>query len=68
VALAATHIGILSVDDRVTHMYFHFVAAGCDVQNLRIIVVRRCLSGLYAIYKDERTHWGAGYDELGRFR
>ena len=38
---AATHIGILSIDDRVTHMYFHFVGAGRDVQNLRMIVGRR---------------------------
>lgn len=40
-AFAETHIGVLSIDDRVTHMYFHFVGAGRDVQNLRMIVGRR---------------------------
>jgi len=40
-AFAESHIGILSIDDRVTQMYFHFVGAGRDVQNLRMIVGRR---------------------------
>ena len=65
---AATHIGILSIDDRVTHVYFHLVGAGRDVQNLRMIVARRCLSGLQAIDEDERSHGGTGHDELSLVR
>ena len=37
-AFAENHIGILSINDRVTHVYFHFVSPGRDVQNLRTIV------------------------------
>jgi len=36
--LAETHIGILSINDRVTRVYFHRVGPGRDVQNLRLIV------------------------------
>jgi hypothetical protein len=38
VALAETHIGILSINDCVTHVYFHFVGPGRDAQNPRMIV------------------------------
>jgi hypothetical protein len=68
VVFAETHIGILSIDDCVTQVYFHLVGAGRDVQNLRMILARRCLSGLQAIDEHERSHGGTGHDEfsLGR--
>ncbi|MEA3135085.1 MAG: hypothetical protein QOG17_2931 [Gammaproteobacteria bacterium] len=46
---AESHVGILSINDRVTHVYFHFMGAGRDVQNLRMIIARRCLSGLQTV-------------------
>jgi hypothetical protein len=64
---AWTHIGILSIDERVTRAYFNFVDAGRDVQSLQV-VGRRCLSSLHAIYEYERTRRGAGHDDLGRVR
>jgi hypothetical protein len=68
VAFAATHIGILSINDRITHVYFNFVGAGRDVQNLRMIVSRRRLSGLQTIYEDHRIRRRAGHDDLGWIR
>jgi hypothetical protein len=68
VMFAETHIGILSIDDCLTHVYFHLVGAGRDVQNLRAIVARRCLSGLQAINEHERSHRGTGHDELSLVR
>ena len=65
---AATHIGILSVDDCVTHVYFHLVGAGRDVQNLWMIVAHRCLSSLQAIDEHERCHRGTSHDELSLVR
>jgi hypothetical protein len=65
---AEAHIGILSINDRITHVYFHFVDAGRDVQNLRMIVDRRGLSGLQTIYEYDRTCWGAGHDDLSWIR
>jgi len=64
---AWTHIGIFSIDERVTRAYFHFVSAGRDIQSLQV-VGRRGLSGLHAIYEHERTRRGAGHDDLGRVR
>jgi hypothetical protein len=61
---AETHVGILSIDDCVTHVYFYFVGAGRDVQNLRMIVAGRFLSGLTAIDENERSRRGTGHDEL----
>ena len=66
--LAESHIGVLSIDDRVAHMYLHFVGAGRDVQNLRMIVDRRCLSGWQTIYEYDRTRRGAGHDDLSWIR
>src|SRR5882757_6326481 len=68
VAFAATHIGILSINDRVTHLNFHFVGAGRDVQYLRVIVGRSGLSGLQAIYEYHRTRRRTGHDDLGWIR
>ena len=67
-AFAATHIGILSINDRVTHVYFHFVVAGRDHQNLRMIVARRGLTGLHAVDEYERSQRRAGHDDLCRVR
>jgi hypothetical protein len=67
-AFAGTDIGILSIDDRVTHVYFHFVGAGRDHQNLRMIIARRRLSGLHAVDEHERSHRRAGHDDLCRVR
>jgi hypothetical protein len=47
--LAEAHIDILSINYRVSEVYFHVVGAGRDVQNLRMIVDRRCLSRLQTI-------------------
>jgi hypothetical protein len=66
--LADTHVGILSINDRGAHMYFHFVGSGRDPQNLRMIVECCFLSGLQTIYEDDRTHWGAGHNDLCRIR
>jgi hypothetical protein len=35
---AESHIGILSIDDLATHVYFHFVDADRDTDNLRAII------------------------------
>src|ERR1019366_6741443 len=63
-AFTETDIGILSINDPVTHAYFHLVGAGGDVQSPRSIVVGRCLSDLHAVYKHDRTHRGSGHDDL----
>jgi hypothetical protein len=65
---AGTHIGILSIDDCVAQVYFYFVGAGRDVQNLRMIVAGRYLSGLPAIDEHERSHRGTGHDEFSLLR
>jgi len=65
---ANTHVGILSINDSIAHVYFHFVSAGRDIESLWMVVGWRRLSGLYTIYKDERTDRGAGHDELARVR
>ena len=65
---AEADIGILSINDRVSHMYFHCVGPGRDVQNLRMIVERHCLSGLRTIYEYDRSRWGAGHDDLSWIR
>jgi hypothetical protein len=66
--LTRTHIGVLSVNDPVAHVYFHFVVPGRDIQNLGLITVSRGLTGLYAVHEDQRAHRSAGHDELGRIR
>jgi hypothetical protein len=66
--LPEADIGILSINDRVTHVYLHFVGASRDVQNLRVIVERRWPSGLPTIYEYDRTRWGTGHDDLGWVR
>jgi hypothetical protein len=66
--LPEADIGILSINDRVTHVYLHFVGPGRDVQNLRVIVERRWLSGLLTIDEYDRTRWGTGHDDLGWIR
>jgi len=66
--LPQADIGILSINDRVTHVYFHFVSAGRDGENLRMIVDRRRRSGLQTIYEYDRTRWGTGHDDLGWIR
>ncbi len=65
---AGTHIGIFSIDDLVIHMNFHFVGAGGDVQYLRLIIVRHCLSGLHAIDEHERARRGASHNDLRGIR
>lgn len=67
-AFAGTDIGILSIDDRVSHVYFHFVGAGRDHQDLRMIIARRGLSGLHAVDEHERGYRRAGHDDLRRVR
>jgi hypothetical protein len=67
-AFAGTDIGILPIDDSVTHVYFHLVSAGRDHQNLRMIVARRGLSGLHAVDEHERSRGRAGHDDLCRIR
>jgi hypothetical protein len=66
--LAEIHVGVFSINDRVAHMYFHFVGSGRDPQNLRMIVECCFSSGLQTIDEHERTHGGAGHNDLGRIR
>jgi hypothetical protein len=65
---AGAHIGILSINDRVTDVYFHFVVSGRDVQNLRTIVAHLLLSDLQTIYEYDRSRWGTGDDDLSWIR
>src|SRR5271165_3895458 len=65
---AGADVGILPIDDGVTQVYFHFVRAGCDSQDLGAVVALDCLSALYTIDEHERICRGAGHDDLSRVR
>ena len=62
------HIGILTINDLVPRVYFHFVDARRDDENLWMIADRRFLSGLQSIDEDNRTCGGTGHDDLSRIR
>ena len=61
-------IGIFPINDLVPRVYFHFVDARRDDENLWMIADRRFLSGLRSIDVDKRTRGGAGHDDLSRIR
>jgi hypothetical protein len=63
-----SHIGVLSINDRVAHVYFHLMGPGRDVQDLGMIVHRQRLGGLRTIYEHDRTRRSAGHDDLSRIR
>lgn len=63
-----THICLLSIDERGTHVYFNFVGSGGNVEHLRTIIGRGRLSGLDVIDEYERTFGSARDDELSRVR
>ncbi len=63
-----THIGIFPISDRITHVDFHLVGSGRDIQNLRLIVERCRRPGLQAVYECDRTHRGTCHDDLRRIR
>ena len=62
------HIGILPINDLVPHVYFHFVDARRDDENLWMIADRRFLSGLRSVDEDKRTRGSTGHDDFGRIR
>jgi len=65
---ARAHISLLPINDLVLQVYFHFVSARRNVENLWMITGHRFWSGLYSIDEYERTLGGAGHDDLGRVR
>src|SRR5271154_3491034 len=66
--LTGSHIGILSINDRVAHVYFHLMGPGRDVHDLRMIVDRQRLCGLRTIDEYDGTRGSAGHDDFGRIR